>query len=217
MKVLIIGANGQIGKNMVKMIGLSSDHEARAMVRNEKQRETMEDLGADEVVIGNLEEDFSHAFNNTDAVIFTAGSGGHTGKDKTELVDKIGAIKSIEEAEKAGVSRFIMISTIRADKPEEGPESMKHYFEAKGAADETLQNSSLNYTILRPGSLSNDPGIGTITAKLSLDKLDAQIPREDVANAAVNSLTIEETYHSTIELLTGDTAIGEALKTFKNL
>lgn len=215
MKVLVIGANGQIGRHMVKMLGLSRDHEVRAMIRDEQQRTTMEELGADEIVIGNLEENFSHTFVDTDAVIFTAGSGGNSGKEKTNLVDKIGAIKSVEEAEKAEVSRFVMISSIGADRPEDGPESMRHYFEAKGAADETLRNSSLNYTILRPGRLSDDPGIGTITAKISLDNLNSQIPREDVANAAVNALTIEETYHHTIEILTGDIAIGEALKTYK--
>ncbi|PYZ94007.1 NAD-dependent dehydratase [Salipaludibacillus keqinensis] len=215
MKVLIIGANGQIGKHTVRMLGLSTEHEVRAMIRTEEQRSTMEELGADEIVIGNLEEDFSHAFSDVDAVIFTAGSGAHTGKDKTESIDKDGAIKSVQEAEKANVSRFVLISSIRADKPESGPEQIQHYLRAKGAADEALQNSSLTYTVLRPGSLSNDPGKGTITAKISLDDLNSNIPREDVANVAVNALTIEETFNSTIELLTGDTAIGEALKTFK--
>lgn len=215
MKVLVIGANGQIGKHIVKMLGLSVEHTVRAMIRDEGQRATMEELGADDIVIANLEENFSHALKDMDAVIFTAGSGPHTGKDKTETIDRNGAIKSVEEAEKAGVKRYVMISAIRADRPEDGPEKIQHYLKAKGAADDVLQKSALNYTVLRPGSLSNDPGTGTITAQLSLDSTEGNIPREDVANAAVNSLTIEETYNSTIELLSGNTGIGEALKNFK--
>lgn len=215
MKVLIIGANGQIGKHIVKMLGLSSEHTAKAMIRKEEQRVTMNELGADEIVIGDLEKDFSHAYDGVDSVIFAAGSGGSTGKDKTESVDLKGAVTSIEEAGKFGVQRFVLISSIRADRPEDGPKQMQHYLKAKGTADEALQHSALNYTILRPGGLSNDPATGTITAKLSLDDISSTISREDVASAAVNSLTIEETFYSTIEILSGDTSIGEALKTFK--
>lgn len=215
MKVLIIGANGQIGKHMVKMLGLSSEHTVKAMVRKEEQQATMNELGADEVVIGDLEKDFSHAYDGVDAVIFAAGSGGNTGKDKTEAVDLKGAVTSIEEAGKIGVQRFVLISTILADRPEDGPKELQHYLKSKGAADEALQYSSLNYTILRPGGLSNDPATGTITAKLKLDDLNSTISREDVASAAVNALTISETFYSTIEILSGNTSLGEALKTFK--
>jgi uncharacterized protein YbjT (DUF2867 family) len=215
MKVLIIGANGQVGRHVVRMVGLSTIHEAKAMIRDEDQRQAMEELGAEEIVIGNLEEDFSHAFENTDAVIFAAGSGPHTGKDKTVDVDKLGAIKSIEEAEKAGVQRYIMISALGTDHPEEGPEELKHYLQAKKDADDKLRNSSLNYTILRPGKLVNEPARGKITAKTTLDNTDSDIPREDVAAVASASLTIEETNHSVIEILSGEEAIGTALKSFK--
>ncbi|PYZ99044.1 NAD-dependent dehydratase [Alteribacter lacisalsi] len=215
MRVLVIGANGQIGRHMVKMLGLSTEHEVKAMIRSEEQRSTMEDLGAHEIVIGDLEKDFSHAYEGVDAVIFTAGSGGHTSQEQTEVIDRSAAIKSVEEAEKHGVARFIMISAIGAGHPEETPEGIRHYMKAKGAADDALLNSRLNYTILRPGSLSNDAGKGTITAAKELSDRSGEIPREDVASAAVNSLTIEETNHQVFELLSGDTSIGTALKNIK--
>ncbi|QKS70650.1 SDR family oxidoreductase [Paenalkalicoccus suaedae] len=215
MNVLVIGANGQIGKHIVKMLGLSTQHNVKAMIRKEEQISTMEELGADSIVIGDLEEDFSHAFSDVDAVIFTAGSGGDTGKDMTEKIDREAAIKSVEYAENSNVKRYVMISSIGADAPEKADDNIRHYIEAKRAADDALKESGLTYTILRPGPLSNDDGQGTVKATKKLDSYDGSIPREDVANVAVNVLTLDETYNEIIELLSGDTAIGEALKTFK--
>jgi uncharacterized protein YbjT (DUF2867 family) len=212
MKVLIIGANGQIGRHLVKMLALSTEHEVRAMIRKESQKASLEELGAEDVVIGDLEKDFSHALKDVDAVIFAAGSGGHTGKEQTEIIDRNGAIQSVKEAEKAGVSRFIMISSIMADQAEDAPESARHYFRAKGAADEALQNSSLNYTILRPGPLSNNPAEGKITAAARLESYEGEIPREDVAAVAANALVLENTYYQTFEIIGGSTPLGEALK-----
>ncbi|PRO64720.1 SDR family oxidoreductase [Alkalicoccus urumqiensis] len=212
MNVLVIGANGQIGSHTVRMLGLSTEHTGTAMIRKEEQRSRMQELGADEIVIGDLEKDFSHAFEHADAVIFTAGSGGHTGPEQTEVIDRKGAQKAVEEAEKAGVSRFIMISTIMADQPEEAPESIQHYLKAKGAADETLQSSGMKWTVIRPGPLSNDDARGTVTLKKQLGTFDGSIPREDVAALAVNALVLEETFNQTFEVLSGDTPLGEALK-----
>ncbi|TMW70443.1 SDR family oxidoreductase [Alteribacter natronophilus] len=215
MRVLIIGANGKVGRHMVKMLGLSTEHEVKAMIRSEDQREKMEELGADEIVIADLEKDFSHAYEGVDAVIFTAGSGGHTSSEQTEVIDREAAIRSIEEAEKHGMARYIIISAVGAGNPEKTPEGIRHYMKAKGAADEALINSRLNYTILRPGALSDDDAKGTITAARELKDHSGEIPREDVASAAVNSLTIEETEHQVFELLSGDTSIGTALKGLK--
>lgn len=212
MKVLVIGANGQIGRHLVKMLSLSTEHSVRAMVRKEEQKKDMKELGAEDIIIGDLEKDFSHVFENIDAVIFAAGSGGHTGREQTEIIDRDGAIQSVKEAEKAGVNRFIMISSIMADQADEAPEGIQHYLNAKGAADEALQNSSINYTVLRPGPLSNDPAHGTITAAARLESYDGSIPREDVAAAASNSLVLENTYNKTFEIISGDTPLGEALK-----
>lgn len=212
MKVLVIGANGQIGSHLVRMLGLSTNHEVRAMVRKEDQKAKMKELGADDIVIGDLEQDFSHAYHGMDAVVFTAGSGGHTSKEQTEVIDRHGAIKSVEEAEKAGIERFIMISSMKADEAETGPESMQHYLKAKLAADEKLQQSSLNYTVIRPGPLSNDAARGTITLKHKLNSYDGSISREDVAAVTSNALTLEQTFNKTFEIIDGDVPIGEALK-----
>ncbi|GED54525.1 NAD(P)H-binding protein [Brevibacillus borstelensis] len=91
MNVLVVGSHGKIGKQVVSLLGQKGFHPV-AMIRDKNQTEEMEALGG-EVVVADLEEDFSHALENVDAIVFTAGSGGHTGSDKTELVDRLGAIK----------------------------------------------------------------------------------------------------------------------------
>src|SRR5690625_2504154 len=113
MKVLVVGANGQIGKHLVSMIQKSELIEAKVMIRKQEQAAFFEDLGAEAVVV-DLEDDtkaIEKAVKGVDAVVFTAGSGPHTGKDKTILVDLDGAIKTIEAAKVANVKRFVMISS----------------------------------------------------------------------------------------------------------
>jgi uncharacterized protein YbjT (DUF2867 family) len=156
MHIVIIGANGKIGRQLIQLLA-GTEHRVRAMIRKEEQAPELKRLGADEIVVADLEKDFDHALQGCSAVVFTAGSGSHTGPDKTELVDRLGAIRSIEKAEALGIDRFIMVSSMYADRPEDGPERIRHYFRAKGAADDRLRDSKLNYTIIRPGRLTNDP------------------------------------------------------------
>lgn len=211
MKVLVIGANGQIGKQTVSFLSKGSN-EARAMVRDEGQKAELEKRGG-EVVVADLEKDFGHALEGCDAVIFTAGSGGHTGPDKTELVDRQGAMKAIDLACENKVKRFLIVSSMNADTPDVGPESMKHYYKAKGDADHHLQDSGLNYTIIRPGRLSNDAGNGKVEAAEKIkDREDRDVPREDVAALMVAALDEENTYKRTFELLSGHTSIEQALR-----
>src|SRR5690625_949545 len=113
MKVLVVGANGQIGKQLVAFIQESDGLQARAMIRSEEQAAYFKDLGAETAVV-DLEDDIepiAKAAEGVDAVVFTAGSGPHTGKDKTIMIDLDGAIKTVEAAKKAGVKRFIMVSS----------------------------------------------------------------------------------------------------------
>ena len=159
MHVFIAGANGQIGRFLLQEIA-DSKHEARALVRHADQGPELQQLGATETVIGDLEQDCSEAMRGCDAVIFTAGSGPHTGPDKTVDVDQDGAIRLVDTAKAMGIKRFIMVSSMRAEEPEKGPEKLQHYLRAKRNADEHLKSSGLNYTIVRPGRLTNDDGNG---------------------------------------------------------
>ncbi|MTT31772.1 NAD(P)H-binding protein [Terrilactibacillus sp. BCM23-1] len=214
MKVFVVGANGQIGKQIVSLLSKSDQHEVCAMVRSEEQASKYKDLGV-EARVANLEgtvDRISEAMIGSDAVVFSAGSGGATGSDKTLLVDLDGAAKTIEAAEQAGVNRFIMVSAIQAHNRENWNESIKPYYVAKHYADKILVGSSLNYTIVRPGGLVNEPGRGKVTISENLER--GYIPREDVANVIVAALGEEHTYRRSFDLTSGETSITEALKSF---
>lgn len=210
MKVLVIGANGKVGRKVVSRLLISS-HSPIAMVRNKDQITHFQEMGA-EVVLADLEEDISHAFNGIDAVIFTAGSGGHTGKDKTELVDRMGAIKAIDEAIKHKVKRFIMVSAFGADfDPDEWDEGMVHYYQAKSVADRYLMDTDLNYTILKPGRLTDDIPTNDIEIAERTKNRGGSVTRGDVAETIVKILEVSSTGGKSYELLEGETSIEKAL------
>jgi uncharacterized protein YbjT (DUF2867 family) len=208
MNVLVIGANGNIGKLVCVMLA-EQEHSVKAMLRKEEQKEHFQHPNI-EAVIGDLEEDFEHVFNSVEAVIFTAGSGGHTPPEKTETVDYKGAVRSIKLAEEHGVSQFIMVSALAADTPEKGPESLQHYLEAKGKADQVLMDSSLNYTILRPGTLTDEDGMGLIQAEKKLNAR-GRVPRADVARTISACLGNEKVYRKVFEMIEGEVPIADAL------
>ncbi|MCM3791721.1 SDR family oxidoreductase [Priestia megaterium] len=211
MKVLVVGANGTTGKQVVEKVANSTQHEAYAMIRDEKQADALKKLGAN-IVLGDLEQDVSDALRGMDAVIFAAGSGGNTGDEKTIAVDQNGAKNIIDEAKNQGVKRFVMLSSMGTDTPEQGPEGLQLYLRAKAIADEYLKQSNLQYTIVRPGTLSNDQATGKIDINNDIQDKSQTIPRADVATVLVECLNEEATIGKTFEMLAGETEIEQAIK-----
>lgn len=212
MKVFLIGANGQIGQRLTGLFQKDGTHTLRAMVRKEEQKEALQAAGI-EAVLADLEgsaEDIAKAAEGCDAVVFTAGSGGSTGHDKTLLIDLDGAAKAVEAAKKAGIKRFIMVSALQAHNRANWNESLKPYYVAKHYADKILEASGLTYTIIRPGGLLNDPGTGNIKAAADLER--GSISRDDVANTVIASLDEPNTYEKAFDLTAGSTPVREALK-----
>ena len=211
MNILVIGANGAIGKKIVDKIHSNTPHDAIAMVREESQKDQFERRGI-KTVLGDLEEDFEHAYEGNNAVIFTAGSGGHTGPDKTKLIDRQGAIKAIDLAVKHKYIRFMMVSAFGADfNSSEWPESMAHYYSAKSAADDYLQQTNLNYTIIKPGALTDDGPTNKVDYGERTDERSGSIPRADVAEVLVKSIDAGNTYRKSLELLSGPYNIEDAI------
>jgi uncharacterized protein YbjT (DUF2867 family) len=208
MKVLVAGANGQIGQYLVRMLA-EEGHEVRAMIRDEDQAQGLRELGG-EPVVADLEGEVAHTVEGCDAVIFSAGGGPGSGAEKKETIDRGGAVKLVDAAREHGARRYVMVSAIGAADPEAGSEAMQPYLFAKAQADQALQESGLDYTIVRPGSLTDEAGTGTVEAAPSLSRR-AQIPREDVARTLVVTLEKENTFGKTFEVLSGDTPIEEAL------
>ncbi|WP_260285220.1 SDR family oxidoreductase [Peribacillus aracenensis] len=212
MKVFVVGANGQIGKYLVDLLKDSPEHSVRAMVRKEEQSKHLEKKGIESALVsltGSVDE-ISNAAKGCDAIVFTAGSGGSTGADQTLLIDLDGAVKTIEAAENLGINRFIMVSAFQANNRENWNEAIKPYYVAKHYADRALLQSDLNYTIIKPGGLVNEPGTGKVAAAEELER--GPIAREDVARTIFASLTEENTYKRSFDLISGDTAIAEALR-----
>jgi len=213
MKVLVVGANGQIGKHLVKFIQENDKLEAKAMIRKQEQASFFEDLGAETAVV-DLEDDteaIAKAADGVDAVVFTAGSGGHTGKDKTLMIDLDGAVKTIEATIAAGVKRFIMISSFDTSRKaiQEANESFAPYVVAKHYADEWLKKTDLDYTIIHPGLLTNDEGTGTINAASEVDR--DEVPREDIARVILASLENDKSIGKEFQVVKGTTAVEAAV------
>lgn len=212
MKVFVVGANGQIGKHFVDMLKESDEHTVRVMVRKQEQVEAFEKVGV-EAKLADLEgsvSDITKAAKGCDAIVFTAGSGGHTGADKTMLIDLDGAAKTIEAAEENEIKRYVMVSAIHANSRENwGEGTPSYYMVAKHHADRILKQSDLTYTIVRPGGLLNEPGTGKISLADSISS--GSIPREDVARIIFDSLTNEHTYNRSFDVVSGADSIKEAL------
>ncbi|WP_099353664.1 SDR family oxidoreductase [Fredinandcohnia onubensis] len=215
MKVCVVGANGQIGKQVVELLKESSEHTPIAMVRKQEQVAHFENLGV-ETVLANIADNvdkIAEAITGLDAIVFTAGSGGHTGPDQTLLIDLDGAVKTVEAAEKTGVKRFVMVSALGANQREKWNEAIRPYYVAKHYADRILEQSDLTYTIVRPGGLLNEEGTGKVAIGENLTR--NTIPRADVAKVIVASLSEENTYYQSFDLVSGEIPIVDALKNVK--
>jgi uncharacterized protein YbjT (DUF2867 family) len=213
-KVLVAGAHGKTARRLVRMLA-EDGHEVRGLVRKEDQLPDVEADGAEPVLVDLEEEEVEgavgEAVEGCDAIIFAAGAGPGSGAARKETMDYGGAAKLVEAAEKHGVRRYLMLSSMGAGNPEGGSEAMRPYLSAKARADERLQESGLDYMIIRPGSLTDEEGTGRIEAAQSLGRR-GEISREDVARTFADALEMRNTYGKTFEILAGDTPIREALQ-----
>ena len=214
MRVLIAGAHGKTARRLTRML-VEGGHEVRGLVRKEEQTGDIEADGAEPVLVDleveEVEGRVGRAVEGCDAIVFAAGAGPGSGDARKETMDYGGAVKLIEAADKHGVNRYLMLSAMGAGDPESGSEAMQPYLFAKARADERLEGSGLDYTIIRPGSLTDEEGTGTIDAAESLGRR-GEISREDVARTFAAALEAENTYRKKFEILAGDTPIPEALK-----
>lgn len=206
--ILVIGASGQIGKQATVKL-LDAGHHVVAPVRSPEKLSDISHANL-RVEEQDLEKDFSSHFEGVDQVVFTAGSGGSTGADKTMLIDLWAARNAIEYAKAAKTASFIMVSSIGAGDPNQVNSDMKPYLVAKHMADEHLMNSGLQHVILRPGTLLNEPGTHLIRTDMPDNQDEAVIPREDVATAIVEAVGRANSDNTITYLFKGDMPISQA-------
>jgi uncharacterized protein YbjT (DUF2867 family) len=205
MDVVVAGGHGQIGLRLLRLLA-DGGHRARGLIRNPDHAADLEDAGA-EPVICDMEalDDLSECCSGADAVVFAAGAGPGSGAERKRTVDYGAAVKLMD----AGVRRYVMVSAIAAGRPQEWSDQMRPYYEAKAGADERLADSGLDWTIVRPGGLTDEPGTGRVLVGTDLEY--GQVPREDVAAVLLAVLEQPSSIGKTFELLSGDEPIGEAI------
>jgi len=210
MKILVVGASGRVGTDLVKQL-LADEHQVIGTTRqkeklfdNEHYSQLDLDITASkESIVEQLDQDI-------DAVYFVAGSGG---KNVLE-VDLHGAVKTMQAAQEKGIKRYIMLSSVFsletekwADNP--GIADLKDYYISKHYADHWLvNNSTLDYTIVQPGALKERAGTGKITIN---DASSGENAIEDVATVLAAVLTADNTIGKVFNLHNGDTVINDAI------
>jgi nucleoside-diphosphate-sugar epimerase len=209
MLVAIAGGHGQIALRLTRLLSERGD-DVRSLIRNPDHADDVRDAGGDPVVCDLEEADdalVANAVSGADAVVFAAGAGPGSGSQRKGTMDLGGAVKLIAAAKASGIRRYVMVSSINADPNHPGDDTFSVYLRAKGEADAELAASGLDYTIVRPGPLTNDPGTG----RVALDAGRGDVTRDDVA--AVLAAVIHEpgTIGRTFDLSAGDTPIEQAL------
>jgi uncharacterized protein YbjT (DUF2867 family) len=215
MRVVIAGGHGKIALLLERLLTQRGD-QAVGLIRNPGQVGDLEKTGAEAVVV-DLEsasrDDVAAVLAGADAVVFAAGAGPGSGARRKDTVDRAASVLLAEAAGQAGVRRFVQVSSMGAGQPPQAgsDEVWAAYIEAKTAAEEDLRSRDLDWTILRPGGLTDDPGTGRV--QLTAPPLPrGKVPRADVAAVIAALLDEPRTSHQTLELISGDTPIGEAVR-----
>ncbi|WAX78506.1 SDR family oxidoreductase [Streptomyces sp. KMM 9044] len=213
MRIVIAGGHGQIALRLERLLA-ARGYEVAGIIRKPEQADELRKLGAEPVVL-DLEsasvEEVAERLRGADAAVFAAGSGPGSGVARKEAVDKASAVLFADAAVRAGVRRFVVVSSMGADPAHEGDEVFDVYQRAKGEADAYVRGlDALAWTILRPGSLTDGAGTGLV--RLEARTGPGPISRDDVAAVLAELLKDSSTAGLTLELISGPSPIPAAVK-----
>ena len=213
MRVVIAGGHGHIAQLLEERLSKDGDQPV-GLVRNPGHVADLEAIGAESVVL-DLERasvtDVAAALHGADAVVFAAGAGPNSGAERKETVDKGAAVLLADAAGQAGVRRYVMVSSMGTDQADpDSDDVFQVYLRAKRAADDDLRRRDLDWTIIQPGHLTDEPGTGAVTLDAAAEARD--IPRADVAHAIAVALREPATIGKQFTLVSGPTPVERALR-----
>ncbi len=210
MDVVIAGGHGKIGLQLGKLLAERGDR-VRGLIRRAEQADDLVEGGIEPILCDlEAESDVAAKVKGGDAIVFAAGAGPGSGAERKWTLDHGGAVKLIEAARAQSVRRYVIVSSMGAgDPPAEGGGVFGEYLRAKAKADRELEASGLDYTIVRPGSLTDEPPTGKVTIGNGLES--GQIPRADVVAVLAAALPAANTVGKAFEVVSGETAVEEAV------
>ncbi|MFJ9697796.1 NAD(P)H-binding protein [Kitasatospora sp. NPDC101183] len=214
MRTVIAGGHGQIALKLERLLADRGDRPA-GIIRRPEQARALTDAGAEPLLL-DLEATtpaaLAELLAGADAVVFAAGAGPGSGAARKDTVDRDAAVLLADAAELAGVRRYLMISSMGADARAHHPADavFETYLRAKGAADDAVRSrTALDWTVLRPGRLTDGPGTGLVRLAPSVGR--GAVPRADVAAVLAALLHEPATAGRTLELVAGDATVEEAV------
>jgi uncharacterized protein YbjT (DUF2867 family) len=210
MDVVIAGGHGKIAMLLGQLL-VDDGHRVRGIIRKPEQSADLEAIGVEPVVF-DLEHDdgLAAAIEGADAAVFAAGAGPGSGAERKLTMDRDGAIKLIDACKEVGARRYVIVSSIGADSAASGDDVFAVYLRAKGEADDAVRASGLDYTVIRPGALTDDPGSDLIALAENVPR--GSIPRADVAATIALVLGAPNTTGKTLDLMSGPLPIAEAVR-----
>jgi uncharacterized protein YbjT (DUF2867 family) len=211
MVVAIAGGHGKIALRLTRLLNERGDR-VRSLIRNPDHVDDVREAGGEPVVCDLEAADdrtVAQAIEGADAVVFAAGAGPGSGSERKLTMDLGGAAKLITAAKGAEISRYVIVSSMGANPDASGDDTFSVYLRAKGQADVELAASGLDYTIVRPGGLTDEPGTGRVNLGQGVGR--GEIPRDDVAAVLAAVLPAPDAIGKTFELVSGDTPIDEAV------
>ncbi|WP_037863544.1 SDR family oxidoreductase [Streptomyces sp. NRRL S-340] len=213
MRIVIAGGHGQIALRLERLLAARGD-EVVGIIRRAEQAGDLRAAGAEPVVL-DLEtssaEEVAQRLRGADAAVFAAGAGPGSGAARKDTVDKGAAVLFADAAVRAGVRRHVVVSSMGADARHEGDDVFDVYLRAKGEADDHVRaQDGLDWTILRPGSLTDGPGTGRVRLEAHTGR--GSVSRDDVATVLAELVDTPATAGLTLELVGGSTPVPVAVK-----
>ncbi|WP_329571270.1 SDR family oxidoreductase [Streptomyces sp. NBC_01361] len=213
MRIVIAGGHGQIALRLERLLAARGD-EVAGVIRRAEQADDLREAGAEPLVC-DLEsasvEEVAELLEGADAAVFAAGAGPGSTAGRKDTVDRGAAVLFADAAERAGVRRYVVVSSMGADPAHQGDEVFDAYLRAKGEADVSVRaRSGLDWTILRPGMLTDDAGTGLVRLEASTGR--GPVPRDDVAAVLAELVDTPATAGLTLELISGSAPVMVAVK-----